>query len=447
MMKRLLFAAFTAASLGLNAQDYFPTGNSTNNTWYYNDVNCTNCGSFYNPIQSISGNVINDAGMILGDESYMGDAYDGAFEIAINNIDSVYYEQVLDTVGTTIRFSEQLIDGLYISKSHYFSTTEPVVRTVFKVRNPSSQTKTASAKLYTNFGSDEATIIDTAMNGTINLSNADRWFTSWDFGQYDPILTWSRFGPGTIESNPLFFEVPGGSTDPLNYIGGNDYYGDSVFLTIPANSYKTIIQFNRMDSTNIAARLNVHVFDSADSVYARGYLTGLTDEQLLSVVNWDFSGLVCSPDLTTNVSGITISANLSGAQYQWIDCDNSNTAIAGETSQSFTPSLNGNYAVVITTSATCSDTSACVAITTVGLVDNSMFNSVSVNPNPSNGQFNVTSELPSTVEITDLAGHVIKFSDSYSKMHSFDLNEEVAGVYFVKVTIGDQFKTYKLVKN
>ena len=76
-----------------------------------------------------------------------------------------------------------------------------------------------------------------------------------------------------------------------------------------------------------------------------------------------------------------------------------------------------------------------------------MFNSVSLNPNPSNGIFSVKSELPSTVEITNLAGQVIDISTTNSKIHSFDLNEQVAGVYFVKVTIGEQFKTFKLVKN
>lgn len=446
MMKKLLFAVITTATLSLNAQDYFPSGNTSNNTWYYSNINCTDCGNFYNPISGLYGTVIDDAGVYLNNGNSLNDAYDGAFEIAITNFDSVYTEQVMDTVGTTVRFNEQLINGLFISKSHYFSPSEPVVRTVFKVRNPSNQVKTASAILYSNFGSDGATTIDTAMNGTINLTNADRWFTSWDLNLYDPVLTWSRFGPGSVESSPLFFDIPGGCTGVGNY-DGNDYFGDSVVLTIPANSYKTIIQFNRMDSTILDARQNVHIFDSADSVYAHGYLTGLTDEQLLSVVNWDFSDLVCSPDLTTNVSGITISANLSGAQYQWIDCDNSNAAIVGETTQSFTPALNGNYAVVITTSATCSDTSACVAITTVGLVDNSMFNTVSVNPNPSNGIFSVTSELPSTIEITNLAGQVIEIDDAASKSHYFDLNAQEVGVYFIKVTIGDQNKTFKFVKN
>lgn len=446
MMKKLLFAVLTTASFGLNAQDYYPSGNTNNNTWFYEYVNCVDCGNLYNPTLGLYGNSISDASFVLSDGSTMSDAYDGAFDIAISSLDSVYTEQVLDTVGTTVRFTEQLINGLYVSKSYYFSTTEAVVRSVFKVRNPSNQPTSTSVYLYTNFGSDGATTIDTAMNGTINLSNADRWYTSWDLGNNDPILTWARFGPGTIESSPMLFETPGGCTG-IGMYDGNDYFGDSLLLTIPANSYKTIIQFNRMDSTTFAARENVINFDSVDSVYAHGYLTGLTDEQLLSVVNWDFSDLVCSPDLTTNVNGITISANLSGAQYQWIDCDNSNAAIVGETSQSFTPSLNGNYAVVITTSATCSDTSACVAITTVGLVDNSMFNSVSLNPNPSNGIFSVKSELPSTVEITNLAGQVIDISTTNSKIHSFDLNEQVAGVYFVKVTIGEQFKTFKLVKN
>lgn len=58
---------------------------------------------------------------------------------------------------------------------------------------------------------------------------------------------------------------------------------------------------------------------------------------------------VASPiDVTVGQVGPTLSANNSGATYQWVDCDNGNAPITGATSQSFTPSNSGNYAVIIT---------------------------------------------------------------------------------------------------
>lgn len=68
-------------------------------------------------------------------------------------------------------------------------------------------------------------------------------------------------------------------------------------------------------------------------------------------------------NVNTNVNSNmnTLEAELSGASYQWLDCANNYTIIPGETNQSFTPSLTGNYAVEITTDG-CVDTSSCYLV-------------------------------------------------------------------------------------
>ena len=53
--------------------------------------------------------------------------------------------------------------------------------------------------------------------------------------------------------------------------------------------------------------------------------------------------------ITQNVYELTANNNL--GTYQWIDCDNGNQPIAGETNQTFTATENGNYAVIITEGA------------------------------------------------------------------------------------------------
>lgn len=62
-------------------------------------------------------------------------------------------------------------------------------------------------------------------------------------------------------------------------------------------------------------------------------------------------------DTLVTVNNPTLTAHLSGASYQWINCANS-TPVAGATNQSFTPVANGSYAVIVTSSG-CSDTSSC----------------------------------------------------------------------------------------
>jgi hypothetical protein len=69
---------------------------------------------------------------------------------------------------------------------------------------------------------------------------------------------------------------------------------------------------------------------------------------------------LCNVDVTTTTTDFTIEANAVGLTYQWVDCDDNFAVIANETNQSFTATVNGNYAVIVTDGA-CSDTSACVA--------------------------------------------------------------------------------------
>jgi hypothetical protein len=98
---------------------------------------------------------------------------------------------------------------------------------------------------------------------------------------------------------------------------------------------------------------------------------------------------VNSADTSVAVSAITLTSNQAGAVYQWIDCGNGNAAISGQTSQSYTATANGSYAVIVTANG-CTDTSACYIITSVGLPG--LFangSSMSIYPNPTSGNFEI----------------------------------------------------------
>ena len=61
----------------------------------------------------------------------------------------------------------------------------------------------------------------------------------------------------------------------------------------------------------------------------------------------------------------TLIAAETGAEYQWVDCDNENININGETNQSFTASSSGNYAVIVTANE-CSNMSDCILMNFTG---------------------------------------------------------------------------------
>ena len=153
-------------------------------------------------------------------------------------------------------------------------------------------------------------------------------------------------------------------------------------------------------------------------------------------------------DLSTSIAGTTISSNNSLATFQWLDCDNSYSIIAGETGQSFTPSQNGNYAVELTENG-CVDTSACVAITTVGIIENSFGDNLLIYPNPTSGNFSINLGSVyenSSIMITDITGKLI---DSNSLTNSQILNltlDKPKGVYILSIIAGNKKAVIRLIK-
>jgi hypothetical protein len=153
-------------------------------------------------------------------------------------------------------------------------------------------------------------------------------------------------------------------------------------------------------------------------------------------------------DISTSTSGVTVTANNSGATYQWLDCNNNNAVIAGEIGQSFTAITNGNYAVEITENG-CIDTSACTAITTVGIIENSFGDELVVYPNPTNGDLSIN--LGSSYEntqliITDISGKLIE-SKNIIQTQVINLSiQEPAGIYLVSVQSDDRKVIIRLIK-
>jgi hypothetical protein len=139
-------------------------------------------------------------------------------------------------------------------------------------------------------------------------------------------------------------------------------------------------------------------------------------------------------DNTTSLSGATASANAIGATYQWIDCNNGNAAIAGATNQSFTPAINGSYAVVVTQN-TCSATSNCININVVNVKENNPLNDAMVYPNPAKDKVTIefiNREIVS-ISIYNAIGQKLGNVDIPSNEFKFDLTlPKENGIYFLE---------------
>ena len=148
-------------------------------------------------------------------------------------------------------------------------------------------------------------------------------------------------------------------------------------------------------------------------------------------------------DVTVNNTSPTLSANQAGATYQWIDCNNGNTAIPGATGQQFTATSNGNYAVVVNYN-NCSDTSACFIVDNVGLSSQTL-SGIKVYPNPSNGtfKFELEDELK-RVELVDLSGRNVEVAVDLSS-GLVEAGEIVPGKYLLRIVTVDEEMMFETV--
>ena len=149
-------------------------------------------------------------------------------------------------------------------------------------------------------------------------------------------------------------------------------------------------------------------------------------------------------DATVSVVSGVITANQSGATYQWYQC--SNILLVGENNQSFTPTNSGDYQVVVTI-GTCSQTSTCVTISTLGTQNIESKIEIAVYPNPSSDAFFIDSKENGVALVFDVLGKTIQSQKITSGTTKLDLNNAPNGVYLLKViNDNNQSKTIKLIK-
>lgn len=209
----------------------------------------------------------------------------------------------------------------------------------------------------------------------------------------------------------------------------------------------------------ITSTQDVDVCEGDDYTYPDGStVTNLTVNE--SHVSSLTAGNGCDSTVTTNINVITLpnngvsiagnvlTADQAGATYQWVDCNNGNADVTGETGQSFIPTANGSYAVEVTVNG-CTVTSTCSDITGVGFIENTFGTELSIFPNPTDGNLKIDlGAVYSDVEfiITDLAGKIV-LSHVVNESQIIELElDQPAGTYLMTIKSETQKAVFRLVK-
>jgi hypothetical protein len=158
------------------------------------------------------------------------------------------------------------------------------------------------------------------------------------------------------------------------------------------------------------------------------------------------------PDTTVANDGITLTA-MPAEGYQWLDCWNGNQPISGATGQTYAPPQDGHYAVALTGTGGCSDTSRCHAfvkrVGVSGISPQPM--SIAAYPNPFSGRLHITASQPfegAFIMLTDVLGRFVTEPESVSDRAHF-INTELlpAGIYLLTIKKkGSNTVRVKLIK-
>lgn len=148
-----------------------------------------------------------------------------------------------------------------------------------------------------------------------------------------------------------------------------------------------------------------------------------------STINLDLT--INRVNVDVSQDGGTLASDANGATYQWIDCSDK-SPVDGATAQQFSPTEDGDYAVVVTKNA-CSDTSDCITMTPSGL-PMAVRSVLRVYPNPAEGHLYVEfqEKEPQQVVLGDISGKQwnIGYATSGDLLHIDFLQP---GIYTVKV--------------
>jgi len=152
---------------------------------------------------------------------------------------------------------------------------------------------------------------------------------------------------------------------------------------------------------------------------------------------------------TIMLSEITLTAGPTGSSYQWLDCDQNFALIEGETEQTFTPAISGTYAAIVNQGMGCVDTTTCITVMLVSADDPDIHPEITIYPNPAKEQLfiDLTENIGFTeLILTDLQGkRVMRSSHAGENPITLDLTIP-AGMYFLTIVLGDEQRTFKVVK-
>ncbi len=156
---------------------------------------------------------------------------------------------------------------------------------------------------------------------------------------------------------------------------------------------------------------------------------------------------------TISVSGATLTSSPAPG-YQWYI---NNYMLPGATTQTYVAQYDGVYSVVATDPNACNSAPSntiMVNVSTVSVKNNTLYNALTVYPNPTTGMFSIEINYlknNTDIELMNESGQLIRYpftkDCSTSCVYNIDLKDYPAGIYLIKIKSDEYIEYRKLMLN
>ncbi len=315
-------------------------------------------------------------------------------------------------------------------------------------------------------GCDSVVTLNLTVNGThdvdvISSCSSYTWIDGITYTSNNNTATYSTtnsLGCDSVMTLDLTILQPSSGTETVSACDSYTWNG-IIYTSNNTTALDTLVNSMGCDSIvtlNLTIMNSSSFMDEISSCNPITWIDGITYDQSTnspsftipnnqgcdSVVTLDFTLLEVDTSVTRNY--LTLTAQATSATYQWVDCDNGR--ITGETNASFTATQNGNYQVEITQNG-CVDSSACYAITNVGIGEPELIG-VRLYPNPTSDVLHIDKGSNKSLEITitNSAGATVHQSTSKKQITTIDMAKMASGMYVVTLKNELGLKVEKVVK-
>ena len=158
-------------------------------------------------------------------------------------------------------------------------------------------------------------------------------------------------------------------------------------------------------------------------------------------------GVLLAIDNTVTTTATQLTSNSENGIYQWFDC-NTNLPLAGQVGQAFSPEAEGRYSVEVTLGS-CSEFSACIDFTTLGVEEFNPLSAVKIYPNPAMSTLNIEYPLieDMTVVLFSIDGKKLIEKAISKQLTKIDISKFSKGVYLIQLTQGPNNFSQQIVIN